>query len=65
MTDRRSDILGASGWFQSARMQLLDFDVAIHSDHRAVISDRRALRAVGSPRFRTECADDRRDDLPG
>ena len=37
MTDRRSDILGASGWFQSSRVQLLDFDVAIHSDDRAVI----------------------------
>lgn len=37
MTDRGSDILGASGWFQSSRVKLLDFDVAIHSDHRAVI----------------------------
>ena len=37
MTERRSDILGASGWFQSARVQLLDFDVAVHSDDRAVV----------------------------
>ncbi len=37
MTARESDTLGASGWFQSARVKLLDFDVAIHSDHRVVI----------------------------
>ena len=37
MTVRRSDILGSSGWFQSSRVRLLEYDVAIHSDHPAVI----------------------------
>lgn len=32
-----SDILGDSGWWRSARLQLLDFDVAIHSDSRALV----------------------------
>ena len=33
-----SEIFGAEGWLRSARLRLLDFDVAIHSDDHEVVS---------------------------
>lgn len=36
-SERVSDILGDCGWVQSARLQLLDFAVAVHSDIPAVV----------------------------
>ncbi len=34
---RASELLGDSGWWRSARLRLLDFDVAIHSDSRVLV----------------------------